>query len=302
MRILKVATATLILIAHSAGSSGQETKSNRKSEAIERARYFIETGRLLEGGKVVDGVPAKVGDDPWQVALIFPLSTTNNVARLFCGGSLIARDWVLTAAHCVDGATDVTDFAVLVGGIDLYAPRVPRRADRIIVHPGWLPAPRRLNDVALLHLTTVQPVKDVIALVGPSASPDSVPVGLIGRVTGWGAVGETGGATQFLRMVEVSTVSRADCSDEVSYPGRIAPGMFCAGFGIGGRDSCKGDSGGPLSAIVEGRRRLVGVVSWGDGCGKPAKYGVYTRVAGYIGWIRACIAGSVNCIKNAQGI
>ena len=290
--VLPLAAVLLLAVPDTAGSQADKRP---KSEAIEKAQYFLETGRVLEGGKVVGGQRADPGDDPWQVAFILPLSTTGGVVRLFCGGSFIGSGWVLTAAHCVDGSTDTTDFAVLVGSVDLYAQRAPVRADRILIHPDWQPAPRRWNDVALVHLAGPAPEAASIRLVPPSIDAESVSAKLTARVTGWGAVGETGGATQFLRVVNVSTVSRADCGDWVSHPGRITEGMFCAGLGAGGRDSCQGDSGGPLSVATASGRRLVGIVSWGEGCGKPAKYGVYTRVAGYAEWVRACVAGEPSC-------
>jgi transmembrane serine protease 11D len=79
------------------------------------------------------------------------------------------------------------------------------------------------------------------------------------------------------------------CNERDSYDGGILPSMFCAGKMEGGVDSCQGDSGGPGSAIINGRTTLVGVVSWGDGCARRLKYGVYSRISTAAEWIATTI-------------
>lgn len=88
---------------------------------------------------------------------------------------------------------------------------------------------------------------------------------------------------------------RTQCNRPLPYDGRISKNMLCAGEEIGGKDSCQGDSGGPLTASTRTKPLLVGVVSWGDGCGLPRRVGIYTRVANFAGWIKSCTADATKC-------
>ena len=109
-------------------------------------------------------------------------------------------------------------------------------------------------------------------------------------VTGWGAAEQGGSVVRDLREVTVPFVTNAVCGDLLSYGSQITDTMICAGLAAGGTNSCQGDSGGPLvstSAPVQ----LVGVVSWGEGCAKPGKYGVYSRIANFKKWIESCTSG-----------
>jgi secreted trypsin-like serine protease len=113
------------------------------------------------------------------------------------------------------------------------------------------------------------------------------------QTLGWGALQEGGQTVRNLRVVDVPHVDRADCNRPLAYDGRITGNMVCAGKS--GTDSCQGDSGGPLTAGAGAGLRPDGVVSWGDGCARPNKVGVYTRVVNYTGWIQACIAAPTSC-------
>lgn len=102
---------------------------------------------------------------------------------------------------------------------------------------------------------------------------------------GWGRTSEGGSSSDALLKVEVPFVSANKCS--ASYPNQITDRMICAGFDEGGKDSCQGDSGGPLVKGNGSSRVLVGVVSWGEGCARPGKYGVYSKVSSVIDWINS---------------
>ncbi len=110
-------------------------------------------------------------------------------------------------------------------------------------------------------------------------------------VTGWGAISEGGPGSIDLLGAVVPAVSTEVCNRPESYNGDILPTMFCAGKRDGGIDSCQGDSGGPASAMIQGRDTLVGVVSFGEGCARRLKYGVYSRISTATEWIANTIAG-----------
>jgi secreted trypsin-like serine protease len=127
-----------------------------------------------------------------------------------------------------------------------------------------------------------------IALSPPSGT---LPVGPNVRVSGWGAISEGGPGSNQLLFVDVPVVSNTDCNKPESYDGLVSDQMFCAGARDGGLDSCQGDSGGPVVSNVSGTNELVGVVSWGFGCARELKYGVYTRVTSVSQWIADAMAG-----------
>ena len=142
------------------------------------------------------------------------------------------------------------------------------------------------NDIALIKLK-LPAAGRVIALVDASAT---MQVGQPLEVTGWGATEEGGGGSNDLLKASVPYADTAVCNAPASYNGGVRPSMMCAGYSEGGVDSCQGDSGGPLVWRTPDGPVLVGVVSFGDGCARKLKYGVYTRVSAYRDWIDRAIA------------
>jgi secreted trypsin-like serine protease len=110
--------------------------------------------------------------------------------------------------------------------------------------------------------------------------------------TGWGATFEGGPGAIDLHGVELPIVSTEVCNRPESYGGDVTAAMMCAGKKEGGVSSCEGDSGGPVSTLVEGRPTLIGVVSWGEGCARRLKYSIYARVSTVAPWIASTTAGS----------
>jgi secreted trypsin-like serine protease len=279
-------------------SATPQSAQDDVSEPLRNARVFYRTGVWLVEPKIMGGFRATPGDDPWQAALLLP-GADNAPRQPFCGGSVIAAEWILTAAHCVDRQTRPEHVDVLVGTNNYSSGGTRINVRQIFVHPDFRPKPLRWNDIALLRLarpvgTGIRPIPTPARGVEPALIPPRQKV----RVTGWGAVGQGGGWVKDLRAVEVQIVSHSLCTDEVSYPdGRITESMVCAGYGTGGRDSCQGDSGGPMTTMMGGTRYLAGIVSWGDKCGQPNKYGVYTRVARFDTWIAQCMSGDARCTR-----
>ncbi len=231
------------------------------------------TGRSV---KILGGSVAAPGQFPWMVALVDPRAT-NAADGNFCGGSLIAPRVVLTAGHCVYGST-ASEMEAVVGRTRLSRGDDGQRikVTRIVRHPDY--DPRRLvNDVALLQLAEPANVTP-IALDGPGdvgAEKPATPV----IVSGWGTTAEGGQTSDDLRFVRLRVRSASAC--QALYDDVSATKTVCAGSSRAGEDSCQGDSGGPLTRGVDTSARQIGIVSFGEGCGRQGVPGVYTRVAAF---------------------
>ena len=150
------------------------------------------------------------------------------------------------------------------------------------MHPNYDDAALN-NDVAIWKLATSIPTSNTISYASLAASGSDPASGSTSTVAGWGATSESGSSSTTLLKVNVPIVSRATCRNNYSVS-EITDAMFCAGVPAGGKDSCQGDSGGP---IVDSSKTLIGVVSWGDGCARPNKPGVYTRLGALRSFIDA---------------
>ncbi|MGX4689396.1 serine protease [Streptomyces sp. JNUCC 63] len=230
---------------------------------------------------VIGGFPVDVSHSPWTVALSSRDRFGGTRAGQFCGGVAVGRTAVLTAAHClagdVVGAPPTRDLKVITGRTDLLSRRgkeIPVRA--IWVNPHY-DADTNAGDFAVLTLAEPVPRSSVIPLAG-AGDPAYAP-GTSATVYGWGDTAGTAAYAHSLHAARIHVLPDAQC--ERTYPGGSEDGtymsgsMLCAGEAAGGRDACQGDSGGPLVA----RGRLIGLVSWGNGCGRAGSPGVYTRVS-----------------------
>lgn len=217
--------------------------------------------------KIVGGSVAGAADNPFQVALLTK-SVANNFDAQFCGGTLVKANVIVTAAHCSDFVT-AGQVQVLTGTRNLDGTGTRRNVTKIAIHPSWNSATMDY-DVAVWTLSSST---SGIPFATLAAADPAVGTNLL--VTGWGALTEGGSFPINLRKVTVPLVSTANCNDANSYNGQITARMICAGFDAGGKDSCQGDSGGPLTQ----GSILTGIVSWGDGCARANKHGIYTHVS-----------------------
>ncbi len=230
---------------------------------------------LIVGGTVVNHNKYQ-----WMAALV-EAGETNTSRGQFCGGSLIASNWVLTAAHCVEDMR-ASDTDVLLGQKDLRNNSGERIAvSRIVMHPDY--NRQGYPDLALLELSESSEAA-VISL--PSFNNPAPRDGEISTVTGWGQVSENGPATDQLRessmpIIDHNTCNRAYNNDIVE------EAMVCAGTSSGDKDSCYGDSGGPLFVKRDNEYVQAGIVSFGEACGLAGVPGVYARVSSYYDWISA---------------
>lgn len=224
---------------------------------------------------IVGGQEATPGEFPFIVSL------RGFFGGHICGASLIKKNWVLTAAHCVSGSV----YSVALG---LHQRKRNSDTERIsvkqvIVHHEY--AGRNMDyDFALIELyddSKYQPI--ALNTTEIEISEDSEEI--MATVAGWGAVQENDyWLPSYLQKVNVPLISQAQCNRD--YSDTITDRMICAGYPAGGKDSCQGDSGGPLIVPNEnGEPVLVGVVSWGKGCGRAGYPGVYAKVSAVTNWI-----------------
>jgi secreted trypsin-like serine protease len=246
--------------------------------------------------KIVGGTEAAPGAYPWQASLEVSWIADPSSAH-FCGGSIYSARWIVTAAHCLKNLHP-QDIHVVVG-TNVLTPGVKRiNAQQLIVHKQYN-AKTSDYDIGLIELRdpiTLSATAKPIALLDPAKESQILSTGRELWVTGWGATTEGGDVVQKLREVSVPFVTRDVCNDPLSYNHQITDNMICAGLAAGGRDSCQGDSGGPL--VVDPKTpnfTQVGIVSWGEGCAQPGKYGVYTRASQFAGWVSACVANPGSC-------
>ncbi|XP_059475854.1 coagulation factor XII-like isoform X2 [Neocloeon triangulifer] len=257
--------------------------------------------------KIVGGAASPYGAYPWQVELLVWRPDKRTYEHL-CGGAVIGSLLVLTAAHCVSDDVDQRFLRIAIGQHRRNKPDAYEqtfRASSIVIHPNFRKSGPYSNDIAVIR------VKDAaVATYGNPASTRGRAIQfdshvraicLPGRyeeveadtwctVTGWGAQDfeDKDSLSVVLKAASVPVVPLNQCRSPEVYGGRrqaILDSMICAGSLEGGTDACGGDSGGPLACESRGRHVLMGVVSWGDGCGKKNRPGVYTKVSHFIDWI-----------------
>ena len=262
------------------------------------ALALVPAGAQAAGTKarasIIGGAPATSGEWP-SIAALISSGQPDAGAGQFCGGTLVAAGWVLTAAHCVvndDGSVEpASAIDVAVGALRLSEVTAEDRirVAEIVPHPGYTPSAYG-DDVALLRLSRNSGATPMTII--PESDDSLVAAGRPARIAGWGCdelpVGSppecpSDGYPDQLRQAGIAIQSNATCS--VYGADFISSEMICAGFGS--PNVCSGDSGGPLTIVGSaGTPVLVGDTSYGDwhcaGAGDP---GVFGRLSHYRGWI-----------------
>ncbi|KAK7919565.1 hypothetical protein WMY93_010849 [Mugilogobius chulae] len=272
---------------------------------------FSQCGQPQPGrtGRIFGGKKSLPGAHPWQVSLQTRPRYSSNPFSHICGGILLSSCWVLTAAHCIKNDAEMQ---VVLGGVDIekhevYDQTVP--VERAVVHENYRQTPFALhNDIAMLKLRATSGslcTKETRFVKTACLPGQEFPSGTECVISGWGVtetpyemstysaqpisriyIGKQERyGTNVLLDARVLLISQDKCRAPHVYGSTLDDSMFCAGNMNGGVDSCQGDSGGPLVCQRDGIHYVVGVVSWGDGCGKKYKPGVYANVAKFTNWI-----------------
>ncbi|NXL67598.1 ACRO protein, partial [Chordeiles acutipennis] len=239
--------------------------------------------------RVVGGIDAHPGIWPWIVSIQVPWGAGT---RHICGGSLISPQWVLTAAHCFVEASNITMWSVVIGITHLSQPGPETQ----VRHIKWLQVHEHYsnitekNDIAVLELD--QPVHCGYYVQLACVPDATLRVSQLSTcyVSGWGSTAARSvQPSEMLQEARVYLIDVNVCNSSGWYKGAIHSHNLCAGYPQGGIDSCQGDSGGPLVCKDSHADYfwLVGVTSWGQGCARAKRPGVYTSTQYFYHWILA---------------
>jgi len=243
------------------------------------------------GSNIIGGRDAKRGEVPWQTYI--PL---NNHKFGGCGGTIVDRTHVITAAHCIPSDWQFPVERLVVGNLhefeqDKHVQEVG--IVNIAVHPKYRPEPY-FFDIAIIKTEPIELNEWVKAACLPERDTQ-IAVGELLRVSGFGDNRKQNRKRKLrlrnkphgtkLKLVDVPFHNDTTCTRHLDPRFYNGDQMFCAGAWEGGADSCQGDSGGPIVKIHNDKATLVGVVSFGKGCARPKLPGIYSDVRYYMDWI-----------------
>ncbi|XP_006866496.1 PREDICTED: mannan-binding lectin serine protease 2 [Chrysochloris asiatica] len=243
------------------------------------------------GSRIYGGQNAKLGDFPWQVLLL---------GETTAAGALLYDEWILTAAHAVyRQKDDASSLDIRMGALKRLSSHYTEAwAEAIFIHDGYIHDVDFNNDIALIKLKSKVVINsNIMPICLPRTEAEAfMRTNDIGTIAGWGLT-QRGFLARSLMFVDIPIVDHQRCTaayEKKPYPGaRVTDNMLCAGLDSGGKDSCKGDSGGALVFLDNATQRwfVGGIVSWGSiNCGEAEQYGVYTKVINYIDWINSIIS------------
>ncbi|XP_032067447.1 transmembrane protease serine 12-like [Thamnophis elegans] len=238
--------------------------------------------------RIVGGRDAPLGAWPWQVSLqVYSLGVGYHH---ICGGVVITNNSLLTAAHCIKRWKSPEFWRAVFGLHHLYHPQYytrERQIKRIIIHSHFNKETYE-NDIAVFIFKNPIKFNDYIQPI--CLFPSSLFLGndTLCYITGWGTADEKGEKKHILQEARVDIIPQSICNRYDWYGGIVTTNMFCAGSASGAVDSCQGDSGGPLMCYIQdvAQYYLVGITSFGRGCGRPQNPGIYVRLDNYSNWLK----------------
>ncbi|XP_053171534.1 elastase-1-like [Scomber japonicus] len=247
------------------------------------ARLEPQPRYLEDMQRVVGGEVAKPNSWPWQISLQY-----RSGSRYYhtCGGTLIERGWVMTAAHCVDSNRT---WRVVAGEHDLNSNSGDEQiltVQTVYIHPGWDSGRVSAGyDIALLRLSTEAQLNSKVVLGSLPPSGQILPHNNFCYITGWGRVATGGSLSPQLKQAYLPVVDHQTCTSPGWWGSTVKTTMVCAGGAA--EAGCNGDSGGPLNCRVNGQYYVHGIASFvsGYGCDTRQKPTVFTRVSAYINWM-----------------
>ncbi|XP_033351311.1 chymotrypsin-2-like [Bombus vosnesenskii] len=223
--------------------------------------------------RIVNGEDAGPNEFLYQVSLQIDGSH-------FCGGSVLNRYYVLTAAHCVFDE-QASEVKIISGTKNLSdSPTSVHQAVKFIVHDEYNPSDSWINDIALIKVNKPFEIGPQLNYVPLPEANRNIPDNSRAIVSGWGRIRENGPLSTTLKKATIYITNQNTCKNAYR---RIYDTQICASNPKSEKGACNGDSGGPLT--VNGK--IVGIVSWSRGCALSNYPTVYTRVPSYIDWIQA---------------
>ncbi|XP_041328877.1 acrosin-like [Pyrgilauda ruficollis] len=237
--------------------------------------------------RIVGGTGAKPGAWPWMVSIQHPWIPGPGH---WCGGSLITAEWVLTAAHCFDKIKKIGILNVVIGATQLTQPgpgAQVRKIKKLFRHENYKKRDIS-NDIALLELN--EPVQCSSYIQVACVADPTLRVSELQNcwIAGWGSTAE-GDSSDVLQEAKVQLIDVQLCNSSGWYAGKVHIHNVCAGYPHGRIDTCQGDSGGPLMCQDNHADYwwVVGVTSWGRGCARAKRPGIYTSTQYFYDWILA---------------
>jgi len=236
--------------------------------------------------RIVGGQEAIPHSWPWQVSL------RDSYGDHFCGGSIIGKRWIVSAAHCAPALEEGSTIGIakhFPNDVESY--EIVRNIETYFINDDYSREIQYDSDIMLIKLTEdIEYDDNSIPVCLPNPQEKSAE-GTECYVTGWGTLSSGGMLATELQQVMVPLLSLETCSQDGWYDrGSLSDNMICAGYEEGGKDSCQGDSGGPLVCHKDGMWTLNGIVSWGYGCAGARLPGLYTKTSNFIDWIEQITA------------